>query len=128
MATGDKKDPVYFQVKTGVPVYLKLNLDPDLYSATVLAKAGGSKTKPADGDTVIPVNKKYAIASGAVIEVFAKVERVVGTKTLTRKVPILIEAAKSVSIGGSGGLENDTIKLGHGATPADWTVVAVTGG
>jgi hypothetical protein len=115
----DKRDPVFFQVGTST-VFFKLNLDTDLYSTNVLAKTGGSTTAPADTAVQIPINKRYAIASGEVVEKIAKCERTgTGGVILTRRVPLLVEKAKLATIET---LKGDTIQLGQGATTTPWTV------
>lgn len=118
----DKRNPVYFAVTGASTTFLKLNLDPDLYDVDTLAKVGGFNTV-ASGAKVIPVNKKYAIASGLVKEYKAKCERGTGDAVKTRVVPILVGEAKYEDVRTS--LVGSTLKLGQGANPVSWTVKSV---
>lgn len=115
----DKRNPVYFEAKTDV--YLKLNLDPDLYDSTTLTKVGGTATKPtATGAVIIPINIKYAVASGVVKKLIAKVEKGTGDAVQTRRVEILVHSSKVDTISTTD--QPASLKLGQGAAPQTWTV------
>ncbi len=119
----DKRNPVYFAVTGATTTFLKLNLDPDLYAVGVLAKVGGFNTV-ASGAKVIPLNKKFAIASGLVKEFKVKCEKGTGDTVKTRIVPLLVGEAKYEDVRTA--LVGDTLKLGQGATPVSWTVKSVS--
>lgn len=121
----DSRKPTYFPVTGATTTFLKLNLDPDLYDVATLAKVGGFNTV-ADGARVIPINRKYAIASGLVREMNARCERGTEPNVQSRIVPILVAAASADTVGTDAGLVGGTLKLGRGSTPRTWTVKSVT--
>jgi hypothetical protein len=121
----DERKPIYFAVTGATSTFLKLNLDPDLYDVGTLSKVGGFNTV-ADDAKIIPINRKYAIASGLVREFKARCQRGSEPNVQTRSVPILVGAAAADTVGTGTGLVGETLKLGRGATPRTWTVVSVT--
>ena len=121
----DSRSPIYFPVTGATTVFLKLQLDTDLYSVAVLAKVGGFNTIAA-GSKFIPINIRYALASGLVKQFKAKCEKGTDPNKKTRSVPILVGAAMSDTVATDAGLVGDTLKLGQGATPVAWTVKSVT--
>jgi hypothetical protein len=120
----DSRSAIYFPVTGATTTFLKLQLDTDLYSVAVLAKVGGFNTV-ADGSKIIPINKRYALASGLVKQFKAKCERGEDPNKKTRSVPILVGAALADTVATDAGLVGDTLKLGQGATPVSWTVKSV---
>jgi hypothetical protein len=114
----DRRIPIYFLVDTGI--YLALSADEDLYSQTVRSKVFALATAP-NGSKILPINRRYAIASGVVVEKIAKCERSgIGGVTLTRDVPILVSREKLSTIGDE--IKDVVLKLGRGSAPVDWTV------
>lgn len=121
----DERKPIYFAVTGATNTFLQLNLDPDLYSVPVLGKVGGFNTVT-DGARIIPINRRYAIASGLVREFKARCQRGTEPNIQTRSVPILVGAAAADTVSTSSGLVGQDIRLGRGATPRTWSVVSVT--
>ena len=118
----DKRNPVYFKVGA-LAAFLKLNLDPDLYNGATKAKLGAEVTDPTVG-VIIPINIKYAIASGVVKRFIAKVSKGSGDATKTRDVPILVHSTKADTINSLAD-RPATLLLGQGATPQVWDVIVV---
>lgn len=118
----DKREPRYFAVTGATTTFLKLNLDPDLYDVDTLAKVGGFSTVAA-GAKVIPLNKRFAIASGLVKEFKAKCEIGTGETLKSRTVPLLVGEAKFDTVRTE--LLNNTLKLGQGLSPKTWTIKSV---
>ena len=117
----DKRNPVYFKIGA-LAAFLKLNLDPDLYNAATKTRVGAEATEPATG-VIIPINIKYALASGVVKRFIAKVKKGTGDAEKTRDVPILVHSLKADTIATTD--KPATLNLGQGATPQVWEVIVV---
>jgi len=115
----DKRNPVYFEVSATAA--LKLNLDPDLYNSATLTKIGGTATEPADTVKVIPINIKYAVASGIVKKFKAKVTKGTGDTQKSRTIDLLVHSSKADTISTD---KPATLLLGQG-TAQPWDVVSV---
>jgi len=102
-------------------VYLGLNLDKDLYDPDTLTLVGGTLTNTGS-KPVIPVNKRYAIASGLVQEKKFLVERGTGITKKTRTVPMLVRKDLSDTIDTAATTTTKSLKLGRGTTAATWTI------
>lgn len=120
----DSRSSIYFPVNGATSTFLKLQLDTDLYSVPVLAKVGGFNTVANDAK-IIPINKRFAIASGFVKQFKAKCEKGEDPNKKTRSVPILVGAALADTVATDAGLVGDTLKLGQGNAPVSWTVKSV---
>ena len=126
MATNTKK-PIYFPIsKAGVATassFLKLQLDPDFYSVAVLAKIGAFNVQADDTKPNIPLNIRYATASGCVSEKKLKITSGVEPNIKTRTTTILVarEALDTVMT-----LVGDTVQIGRGVATKPWKVESVS--
>jgi hypothetical protein len=126
MATNSKK-PVYFPVsKPGVATagsFLKLQLDPDFYSVPVLAKIGAFNSQPDDTKPNIPINIRYAKASGCVSEKKLKITSGAEPNIKTRNITILVAREFLDTVNS---LVGDTVQIGRGAVTKPWKVESVS--
>jgi hypothetical protein len=120
MADNTKKR-VLFGNSTTPDVYLALNLDADLYDADTLTLVGGTVTNTGN-KPIVPINKRYAIASGLVQEKKFIVEKGAGIAKKTRTVPMLVRKDLSDTIDAAATTTTKNLKLGRGATAATWTI------
>lgn len=122
MADNTKKR-VLFGNSATPDVYLALNLDADLYDADTLTLVGGTVTN-AGNKPIVPINKRYAIASGLVQEKKFIVEKGAGIAKKTRTVPMLVrkDLSDTIDAAATTPLDSKNLKLGRGATAATWTI------
>lgn len=105
-------------------VYLSLRLDADLYDSDTRTLVGATTTNTGN-KAVIPINKRYAIASGLVQEKKFIVERGTGITRKTRSVPMLVRKDLADTIDTAATTTTKNLKLGRGATAATWTITNV---
>lgn len=115
------KITVLFANSTTPDVYLALKLDADLYDSDTRTLVGATTTN-AGNKPEIPINKRYAIASGLVQEKKFIVEKGTGIAKKTRTVPMLVRKDLSDTIDAAATTTAKTLKLGRGTTAANWTI------
>lgn len=120
MADNTKKRVLFGNASTA-DVYLALNLDSDLYDTDTLTLVGGTVTNTGN-KPVIPINKRYAIASGLVQEKKFIVEKGAGIAKKTRTVPMLVRKDLSDTIDAAATTTEKSLNLGRGATAATWKI------
>ena len=118
------KRQVLFGNSAAPDVYLGLNLDKDLYDSDTLALVGGTITNTGN-KPVIPINKRYAIASGLVQEKQFVVEKGTGIARKTRRVPMIVRNDLVDTIDASATTTTKNLQLGRGATAATWKIINV---
>lgn len=117
----DTRTPILFGNKASAPdLYLKLNLDTDLYDSDTRTLVGAVVDD--GGKPTIPINKKYAIASGLVQLKKFKVSKGTGVAKKTRTVEMLVRADLADTIDAAATTTTKTLKLGRGLTAASWTI------
>lgn len=123
MANNNKRKVLFGDAATA-NVYLALQLDEDLYDSDTLALVGGTLTNTGNKPE-IPINKKYAIASGLVQSKQFKVEKGTGIAKKTRSVEMLVRKDLADTIDAAATTGNKNLQLGRGATTATWKIVNV---
>jgi hypothetical protein len=123
MANNQKRKVLFGDAATA-NVYLALQLDEDLYDTDTLALVGGTLTNTGNKPE-IPINKRYAIASGLVQAKQFKVERGTGLARRTRSVEMLVRKDLSDTIDSAATTTTKNLNLGRGATTAAWKIVNV---
>lgn len=115
------KDKILFANAATADVYLALRLDADLYDADTCTLIGATRTNTGNKPE-IPINKRYAIASGLVQEKKFIVERGTGITKKTRSVPMLVRKDLVDTIDSAATTTTKNLKLGRGTTAATWTI------
>ena len=123
MANNNKRKVLFGDAATA-NVYLALQLDEDLYDSDTLTLVGGTLTNTGNKPE-IPINKKYAIASGLVQEKKFKVEKGTGIARKTRSVDMLVRKDLVDTIDSAATATAKNLNLGRGATTAAWKIVNV---
>lgn len=123
MANNQKRKVLFGDTATA-NVYLALQLDEDLYDSDTLTLVGGTLTNTGNKPE-IPINKKYAIASGLVQAKQFKVERGTGLTRKTRSVEMLVRKDLADTIDAAATTTTNNLNLGRGATTATWKIVNV---
>jgi hypothetical protein len=119
--SSNNKIKVLFGNAATADVYLALRLDEDLYDSGTRALVGATTTNTGNKPE-IPINKRYAVASGLVQEKNFVVERGTGITRKTRQVPMLVRKDLADTIDAAATATTNTLKLGRGTTTANWTV------
>lgn len=102
-------------------VYLALNLDADLYDSDTRTLVGATTTNTGSKPE-IPINIRYAVASGLVQLKKFMVEKGTGITRKTRTVPMLVRKDLADTIDASATTTTKTLKLGRGTSAANWTI------
>ena len=123
MADNNKRK-VLFGNSATPDVYLALQLDSDLYDTDILTLVGGTITNTGNKPE-IPINKRYAIASGLVQEKKFKVEKGTGIAKKTRSVDMLVRKDLADTIDSAATTTSKNLNLGRGTTTAAWKIVNV---
>lgn len=123
MANNNKRKVLFGDAATA-NVYLALQLDEDLYDSDTLTLVGGTLTNTGNKPE-IPINKKYAIASGLVQSKSFKVERGSGLTRKTRAVEMLVRKDLADTIDAAATATTKNLQLGRGATTATWKIINV---
>ena len=120
----NNKIKVLFGDKATPDVYLALQLDEDLYDSDIRTLVGATTTNTGNKPE-IPINKRYAIASGLVQEKQFKVERGTGLTRKTRSVSMLVRKDLADTIDEAATTTTKNLNIGRGATTATWKIVNV---
>jgi hypothetical protein len=120
----NSKIKVLFANAATPDVYLALSLDADLYDSDTRTLVGATTTNAGDKPE-IPINKRYAIASGLVQEKRFVVEKGTGITKKTRSVPMIVSKDKVDTIDADATGTTKTLKLGRGTTASSWTITNV---
>jgi hypothetical protein len=123
MADNTKVEVLFGNAATA-DVYLALRLDKDLYDTDTLALVGGTLANTGNKPK-IPINKRYAIASGLVQEKKFIVERGTGIAKKKRSVPMLVRKDLADTIDTAATTTTKNLRLGRGATAVTWKIVNV---
>ena len=118
------KITVLFGNASTADVYLALKLDADLYDSDTRTLVGATTTNTG-GKPEIPINKRYAIASGLVQEKKFIVEKGTGIARKTRSVSMLVRKDLADTIDAAATTTTKSLKLGRGTTAATWTITNV---
>lgn len=117
----DTRAKILFADASTANIYLALRLDPDLYDSDTLTLVGGTTTNVGN-KPVIPINKRYAIASGLVQEKKFVCEKGTGVARKVRTVPMLVRKDLADTIDAAATTTPKTLKLGRGITAATWAI------
>jgi hypothetical protein len=117
----DKKESFYVEITTGAK--LKLQLDNDIYGDNAVMTATGINKTVANNDKVVPVSKRYAIASKLCSEVKLRMKKGTGETAKYRSIKILCEVSKLDTVAAALVAANASFNLGNG-TGVAWTVDA----
>lgn len=115
------RTPILFGNKASDPdVFLKLNLDTDLYDSDTRTLVGAVVDD--GGKPTIPINIKYAVASGLVQLKKFKVSKGAGIAKKTRTVEMLVRKDLVDTIDAAATTSTKYLKLGRGLTADNWTI------
>jgi hypothetical protein len=123
MADNTKVEVLFGNAATA-DVYLALRLDKDLYDTDTLGLVGGTLVNTGNKPK-IPINKRYAIASGLVQEKKFIVERGTGIAKKKRSVPMLVRKDLADTIDEAATTTTKNLQLGRGTTAVTWKIVNV---
>lgn len=123
MANNQKRKVLFGDAATA-NVYLALQLDEDLYDSDTLTLVGGTLTNTG-GKPEIPINKRYAIASGLVQAKSFRLERGTGIARKTGSVDMLVRKDLADTIDAAATATPKTLNRGRGATTTAWKIVNV---
>lgn len=117
------KNPRYVELATGA--FMKLSLDPDIYTSAIGTKLGVLSTIAGEAKFV-PVTLRQASQSSKATMIRCRVERGAGDTLESRDVRLICDVDKvDTAKAGAGSLIDDTLKLG-GAVTSNWTIKSVT--
>lgn len=117
----DTKTAFYAELATGANgVALVLQLDNDIYGkGSVVTATGITAAKPATSK-LVPISRRYALLSKAVVEIKLRLGRGEGENRKFRNITMLVETAKADTAAGE--LAGEIINLGNGAG-VPWTIL-----
>lgn len=120
MADNTRTKMLFGNKATAPDVFLKLNLDTDLYDSDTRTLVGAVVED--GGKPTIPINIKYAIASGLVQLKKFKVSKGAGIARKTRTVEMLVRKDLVDTIDAAATTTDKFLNLGRGTTAAKWKI------